>query len=60
MKKLIAMLLVAALALMGFAFAETANEGEESAINVTIAEGSFIVQIDVEDGDEGWVASDMS
>ena len=60
MKKLIAMLLVAALALMGCAFAETANEGEESAINVTIAEGSFIVQIDVEDGDEGWVASDMS
>ena len=58
MKKLIAMLLVAALALMGCAFAETAEE--ESPINVMIAEGSFIVQIKVEDGDEGWVASDMS
>ena len=33
MKKLIAMLLVAALALMGFAFAETTDE-EESPINV--------------------------
>ena len=58
MKKLIAMLLVAALALMGCAFAGTAEE--ESPINVMIAEGSFIVQIKVEEGDEGWVASDMS
>lgn len=58
MKKWIAMLLIAALALMGCAFAEPTEE--DSAINVMIAEGSFIVQIDVEDGDEGWVADDMS
>lgn len=59
MKKLIAMLLVAALALMGCAFAQTSQE-ENSPVNALIEQGSFIVQIDVEAGDEGWVADDMT
>lgn len=58
MKKIIAMLMVAALALMGCAFAETAQD--ENAINALIDEGSFVVQIPVAENDEGWVADDMA
>lgn len=58
MKKLIAMLMVAALALMGCAFAETAQD--ENGINALIDEGSFVVQIPVAEDDEGWVADDMA
>lgn len=58
MKKVIAMLMVAALALMGCAFAETAQD--ENAINALIDEGSFVVQIPVAENDEGWVADDMA
>ena len=58
MKKLIAILMVAVLSLLGFAVAETA--APETEVNCLIEEGSFIVQIPVAEGDEGWVADDMS
>ena len=58
MKKMMAMLLAAVLALMGCAFAENAET--ENTLNTLIEEGSFIIQIPVAEGDEGWVADDMS
>ena len=56
-RKLFCALLAAALCLIGAALAESA---ENPAIESQIVEGSFVVQIPVEEGDEGWVADDMS
>ena len=51
MKKLIALLLAAMMALMGLAAL-----AEENTINTLVEEGSFIVQIDDPEGDLGWMA----
>ncbi|MBR7189377.1 MAG: hypothetical protein IKD53_12630 [Clostridia bacterium] len=59
--KILALLLIAAVSLFGLAaLAEGAEAPEDLEINCLIEEGSFIIQIPVAEGDEGWVADDMS
>ena len=57
MKKLIAILLAAALCLIGFAMAEEVKADEK--FNTLIEDGEFIIQV-AADGDQAWVADDMS
>lgn len=58
--KFLALLLVAAMYLVGFAFAEETLDEHGLEVNCLISEeGGFIIQIDVGD-DENWVADDMA
>ena len=57
MNRIFAMIVALALCLTGWALAE---EAKVTNVNSLLEEGSFIVQIDVSDGDEGWVADDMA
>ena len=61
MKKLIAILTTLTLLLCGMAaLAEGDPAAEGTKINCEIVEGSYVIQIDVPDGDTGWVADDMA
>lgn len=61
MKKTIAILLTLVLLLCGTAaLAEGDPAAEGTKINCEIVEGSYVIQIDVADGDTGWTADDMA
>lgn len=59
MKRILAIMLALMLCALG-ALAEEADAGSAPEINTLIEEGSFIIQIPVDEGDEGWQADDMS
>ena len=57
MKRLFAIMLIAALGLTGFALAD---EADGKRINTLIEDGNFIIQVDVSDSDLAWDAYDMA
>ena len=59
-RKLIAILLMAALCLTGLALAEETVDAHGLEVNCLIDEGGFVIQIPVVDGDLAWVADDMA
>ena len=61
MKKIIAILTALSLLLCSMAaLAESDPAAEGTKVNCEIVDGSYVIQIDVPDGDEGWTADDMA
>ena len=59
-EKLIAMLIAAVLCLTGAALAEEVNEAKGITVNTLIEDGSFVIQVPVDDGGLAWNAYDMA
>ena len=60
MKKVYALMLALCLAVCGFSALAEGADAQDLSVNTLIEDGSFIIQLDVDENDDGWRASDMA